>query len=216
VTRYEPPEWATLNAAFFRIRDIVESRELAARDLERDLVSGELPSAVRAFGPDAAEVKTGPLDPEFWRQFVLRPVLWMPQDNRPDPGVKPWLRDADIPPYWEAHFFVQRAALDRLYPSAGTPPTETTAPLAASAASSAPPASEAAADDEEIRKVLRAIVRQASERGKKKPNFKELWALAKDKIKDRGVQVARDTNFKRVAGEPEFKNQRRGRGARFT
>jgi hypothetical protein len=100
---------------FFRIIDFLGSRALAARDLNENVLTGRLHSVIRAFDQCGIEVKTGPLDREFWRRYVVREPL---QTNMPHP--ESWLSPRDNRgelPFTEAHIFVRSAQLDRLYPA---------------------------------------------------------------------------------------------------
>jgi hypothetical protein len=119
---FRPPNWAPLfTDAFFRARDCVGSRTVAAHDLYQDLLAGHLPSAIREFDRNEVEIRAEILKPDFWQQFVLKESAWLPTDGKPDPGMRLWLRDADLYPFWSAMFYAQRAKLDLLYPNPATP-----------------------------------------------------------------------------------------------
>jgi hypothetical protein len=113
----DPHEWAPLNDAYARIKAHVGSRELAARDLHRDLISGPpggLGSASRHIARDGTETR-GLLKPSFWKQWTLTDAI--------DGGVL--IRRADDQPVTgQWYFFVRRADLDKHY---GTPTATTTA-----------------------------------------------------------------------------------------
>jgi hypothetical protein len=115
MTRFTLPDWVPLmREAFFQARDCVGSREVAAHDLYQDLIDGRLTSAIREFDSHDVDVSARTLEPGYWSQFVLRPAL--PDNGKPDPGMRLWLRDADLFPFWSAMFYVQRARLDQFYP----------------------------------------------------------------------------------------------------
>jgi hypothetical protein len=115
-----PPEWTPLEHAFSRISKCLDSHTLAARDLYNGLLTGRLPSAIRAFDKCGVEVKTGPIDPQHWQQYDFL-------ESRPEYGWRLVLKDSvsrySESLYCEVHYFVSSAALDHLYPTAASPGT---------------------------------------------------------------------------------------------
>jgi hypothetical protein len=124
-------EWAPLNEAFARIAARSGSRSLAAHDLERKLISGDLPSAARQVLHNGGEERQQ-LQPAFWHAGMLLDRTWEPPRVGPDPGVQVRLQ-GPITGSW--YFFVRRAALDQLYPEAPAthaspkPPRRRTGPV---------------------------------------------------------------------------------------
>jgi hypothetical protein len=101
-----------MERAFSRIRECLDSHDLAARDLYEGLLTGRLPSAIRAF-ERGVEVQTGPLDAQHWKQVYFHELsdqLW--QIRR---------RAGAVLPYSEVYYFVGSTALDHLYPVVASP-----------------------------------------------------------------------------------------------
>lgn len=117
---FKLPDWVPLlQDAFFRVRENVGSREVAAQDLYQDLLDGRLPSAIREFDRNEVQVSARILERDYWRQFVLRASPRSP--GEPDRGARLRMRDADLYPFWSAMFYAQRAKLDHLYPASAPP-----------------------------------------------------------------------------------------------
>jgi hypothetical protein len=117
------PAWIPLQDAFFRIRDCLGSRTLAARDLHRDLLNGRLKGARRGFDSNRAEIEAVECDPDFWQGVVFKEGRWPLHHDGSDPGLYAWhppehphLREN--PHLCEMYVFVGRVELDRLYPEA--------------------------------------------------------------------------------------------------
>ena len=82
---------------------IVGRRDLALACLNRDLLSGQLGSALVQISPDSKETMTL-LKPSDWRQRTVQ-APWNPEE-----GV-------GVEPYVAGHYFVWRVDLDKWYPT---------------------------------------------------------------------------------------------------
>jgi hypothetical protein len=114
------PAWIPLQDAFFRIRDCLGSRALAARDLYQDLLNGRLKGARRGFDSNDAEIEAVECDPDFWQGNVFK-ERWPLHHDGSDPGLDCWLPPEHPhlrknPHLHQIHVFVRRAELDQLYP----------------------------------------------------------------------------------------------------
>jgi hypothetical protein len=106
-----PREWAAREEAFDRIMTYARERNLAGRQLNRDLRNGRLRSAVVQSSPDGKDTEKL-LDPSDWEQWTV---------------LVPSLRVDGWDPNVVAHLFVRRVDLDTLYPIPATA-TMTAAP----------------------------------------------------------------------------------------
>jgi hypothetical protein len=119
---FGPPDWIPLEAAFFRMRDCLGSRALAARDLHQRLLNSHLKGARRGFDSNDAEIEAVECDPDFWQGIVFKARRWPLNHDGSDPGLEWWLPAekyaVTTPNLDEMHVFVRRAELDQLYPEA--------------------------------------------------------------------------------------------------
>jgi hypothetical protein len=102
-----PPEWTRIERAALRINDHFDSLLMTATDLEKDLQTGRLPSAIRAFDKRGVEVEARPLEPQYWEQIDFLVT---------DREIHVRWRTADASPDLEKYYFVSSAALHQCYP----------------------------------------------------------------------------------------------------
>ena len=108
ILSFSVARWATLNEAFARAKAVLSSSALAERDLLADMRTKRLPSAMRIARDDGTETFER-LKPSFWRDPKLSAysgnVVVHHLDVKFITG--------------ECWFFVERSALDKLYPVGG-------------------------------------------------------------------------------------------------
>jgi hypothetical protein len=130
---FGPPVWIPLEAAFFRIRDCLGSRALAARDLHRDLLNGRLKGARRGFDSNGAEIEAVECDSDYWQGINFKERRWPLHHDGSDPGLHCWLPAekyaVTTPNLYEMFVFVRRAELDQLYPEAKSEQAPVAVPL---------------------------------------------------------------------------------------
>jgi hypothetical protein len=110
-------QWVPLQEALFRIRDTVGSLKLAVHELNEDLLTGRLKSALRQISCDGEEP---------WR--LLKSSDWRQRRVRYEDGLKielPSDRYANVTCIGDAslqghYYIVRRADLDKHYPIAAT------------------------------------------------------------------------------------------------
>jgi hypothetical protein len=115
VRSWNPREWTLLDAALGRIKGSVGFFDLAAFDLHRHLVKGQIKSALR-YLYDAKENAILPR-PEFWQE--LRIIRFGPNPGYPRVEGTVEGRQVMIGGSWT--FFVHNANLDKHYPIATMP-----------------------------------------------------------------------------------------------
>jgi hypothetical protein len=125
------PDWLPLNAAFARIYFYVRSRPLAANDLHRQLLTGQLRSGVRQFEPNVRGTETSArlLEPEFWKEAILQEAPlepWRDEGNFNCVDIQ-WKGNKEISGEW--FFVIYRPDLDKLYPDGPVSDQPSTAQL---------------------------------------------------------------------------------------
>jgi hypothetical protein len=112
VARLDPAEWVAIDAALAQIKTRVGSAALAARDLRRDLRSGDLVGASRCIGYRPEQESCEIYMRSFWRDVEVREF-----ENHV--RIRPLSSDPQHPlfngQWW---FYVRRTELDRRYPHA--------------------------------------------------------------------------------------------------
>jgi hypothetical protein len=106
-------EWTLLNAAFGRIKDRVESSDMAAFDLHQHLVTGRMTSALRHLTSHSTRENRILLRPRFWQQVKICRGLSGHARVEGEIEGQPLVGGTWI-------FFVRTADLDKHYPAAPT------------------------------------------------------------------------------------------------